>query len=78
MGEHRNERSHFYKHYRETRAHRFRFEDVQALATEKMEHPRKFLEGIYSKINKNTINRAAMPTYYQSIVGAYQLEDNDS
>ena len=52
---------------------------MQILATEKLKHPRKFLEGIYTKINKNTINRAAtVPTYYQSIIGACQSDDNDS
>ena len=59
----------------ETRGHTFNFEDVQVLATEIMEHPRKVLEGIYTKINQNTIDRGVrVPTYYQSIVGTCKSE----
>ena len=51
--EKKDERSHIHKHYRETRGYRFNFEDVQELATEKLEHLRKFLERNYTKINTN-------------------------
>ena len=61
-GEHRkavdkkDERSHIFKHYRETGGHSFNFEDEQVLAAEKLEHPKNFLEEIYTKFDKNTFN----------------------
>ena len=51
------EKGHIYKHYWETRGHRFYFEDVQVLVTEKMKLLSKLLEGMYTKFNKFTINR---------------------
>ena len=47
-----------------------KFENVQVLAAEGLELPR---------IITNTMDRdAAVPTFYQSIVGDRQEEDNDS
>ena len=74
MGEHqkevmmRNGESHIYKNYRDTRGHKFHFEGVQVLATEKLEHPRKLLEGMYTRIIEITFHKYAnVPTYYQVI-----------
>ena len=52
-------KSHIYKNYREARSCRFNFENLEVLATEKLELPRKLLEGRYAKIIENTINRPA-------------------
>ena len=68
--EKREERSHIYKHYRDTQGHRFNFNDVQILATEKLMMPRRFLEGIYTKFNEKAINRSInVPAYYYGIIG---------
>ena len=65
MGEHwkvvrkKEEKGHIYRHYWETRGHRFFFEDLQVLVTEKLKLLSKLLKGMYNNFNKTTINRAA-------------------
>ena len=63
----------------ETRGHRFNFEDVEILATENLKYPRRLLEGMHTKMTKNTINRAAnIPTSYYGIMGVgRQSEQRD-
>jgi len=77
--EKRDKRSHIYKHYMETRGHRFNFEDVEILATENSKYPRKLLEGMHTKLTKNTIYRAVhIPTFYYGIMGVgRQSEQRD-
>ena len=65
--ERREEKSHTCEHSRETRGHMFNFEQVEVLATEAMEGPRRVIEAVYTKLRSTSINKAVeVPgCYYQ-------------
>ena len=53
----KNERSNIYQHVRNT-GHEFKFEEVKVLDEEANAIKRRFLEGVHTLMNRDTINRA--------------------
>ena len=66
----RDPKSQIYKHCFETEGHRFDFDAVKIVATEKLESSRRFLKGIHTKINNNATNIAVhIPGFYFEVLG---------
>ena len=66
--ENRRIRNHMFVHERELN-HKFNLEEVRVIAQEKRCKPRKFVEGVASKLSNNAINNAQeIPSVYWNIL----------
>ena len=66
----KNERSNIYQHVRNT-GHEFKFEEVKVLDEEANAIKRRFLEGVHTLMNRDTINRALdiSPFFHPMLMG---------
>jgi len=49
--------------------HKFNFNDVREIAQEKRSRPRKFVEGLFSKLEPNSANNAQeIPSAYLNVL----------
>ena len=61
-------RNHMFVHQRDNN-HKFNLNDVRVLAQEKRSKPRKFVEGLFSKLEPNSVNNAQeIPSVYINVL----------
>ena len=62
-------KNHIYTHERDNKDHKFNMTEVNILMQETQTRPRKFVEGIFSHFNNDSVNRALdIPTAYLGVL----------
>ena len=62
-------KNHIYTHEKENKDHKFNMSEVNILMQESQLRPRKFVEGVFSHFDNDSINRAQdIPTTYLGVL----------
>ena len=68
------ERVLIYKHAVKLRGHKFKIDELEILANEKCENPRKMLDALHRKRSNNSINRGR----FQNVTLVHQIKQKQS